>query len=270
MEIAQGIYHFDTGPFNWYLIEEDSRLTLVDAGFPGHYSVFREGLAELGRTIADVEAVVITHAHADHTGFAQRVSREANAPVFIHEADVEKVKRTLQLPWWGLLSNAWRLYTAAMLGTAIQNGVFTFPSVPNAIPFMDNAILEVPGRPHILHVPGHTAGEVALYLPERGVLLSGDTLITRDLFTGERGSPQVPHRLLNANNREARRSLDRLTEVGIVTMLPGHGRAWQGEMAHAVALAKAQETGRRRHPVEGDTPEKTVGRPVWGRRHNTE
>ncbi len=31
--IAPGIYHFDTGPFNWYIIEDEGRLTLVDAGF---------------------------------------------------------------------------------------------------------------------------------------------------------------------------------------------------------------------------------------------
>ena len=43
--IAPGIHHFDTGPFNWYIIEDEGRLTLVDAGFPGNYSVFTKGIA---------------------------------------------------------------------------------------------------------------------------------------------------------------------------------------------------------------------------------
>lgn len=43
MEVAPGIHHFDTNPFNWYLIEEGGRFTLVDAGFPGHHRVFLQG-----------------------------------------------------------------------------------------------------------------------------------------------------------------------------------------------------------------------------------
>lgn len=47
MELYPGIHHFETGPFNWYVVEEDGRLTLIDAGFPGHYSIFRDGLDQM-------------------------------------------------------------------------------------------------------------------------------------------------------------------------------------------------------------------------------
>lgn len=238
MELANGIHRFDTGSFNWYLIEEAGRITLVDAGFPGHYRVFREGLRSLGKTLQDVEAVVITHAHADHTGFAARVGREAKVPVYVHQDDVEKASRVLQLPWFGLLGNAWRRYTAEMLARATWNGVFTLPTIPKARAYRDGEVLDVPGRPFVVHVPGHTPGESALYLPERKVLLSGDTLVTVDLFLGTEEGPQVPHRLLNCDDRAARKSLDRLKELGEVTMLPGHGKPWNGTMAEAVELAR--------------------------------
>ena len=35
MELVKGVHHFQTGPFNWYVVEEAGRITLVDAGFPG-------------------------------------------------------------------------------------------------------------------------------------------------------------------------------------------------------------------------------------------
>jgi len=239
MEVAPGIHHFDTDPFNWYVIEERGRLTLVDAGFPGHYRVFLDGIRSIGRAINDVEAIVLPHAHADHTGFAEALREATGAPVFVHRDDLASATRILQLPWPGLLSNIWRPFGRSILWGATRAGVFSAPRITKARPFEDGDVLDVPGRPHALHAPGHTAGEVALYLPERGVLISGDTLITRDLRTGAWGRPQVPHRSLNADDRGARRSLDRLGEIGQVTMLPGHGRPWAGAMPEAIAAARS-------------------------------
>ena len=90
MKVAQNIHHFDTGPFNWYLIEESQRLTLVDAGFPGHYHTFLKGIQSLGYAIKDIEAIILTHAHADHIGFAERVRKESRAPVYSSTAKMPK------------------------------------------------------------------------------------------------------------------------------------------------------------------------------------
>ena len=238
MLIAPGIHHFDTDPFNWYVIEEGGRLTLVDAGFPGHYRVFAEGIRSLGRSISDVEAVIVTHAHADHMGFASRVATEANAPIFMHKDDILHAERVLQLPWFGLLSNAWRPFMAGMLSRAIMNGVFSSARIPAAKPFGDGAELDVPGKPRVIHVPGHTPGEVALYFQSKRVLLSGDSIVTRDLYTGSLGKPQVPRPALNADDKVARASLDRLLDLGQIMILPGHGRPWQGDIREAVQLAR--------------------------------
>jgi glyoxylase-like metal-dependent hydrolase (beta-lactamase superfamily II) len=239
MTLADGIHHFPTGPFNWYVIEEGGRLTLVDAGFPGHFSVFEQGLRSLGREMRDVEAVILTHAHADHMGFADRVGAAAKAPVFIHRHDAEAAQRPLQLPWFALLSNAWHPFMASVLTRATVNGVFSLAHVTSPRLFEDGEVLDVPGRPHVIHTPGHTPGEVAFYLPAQKVLLSGDTLVTRDLYTGRRGEPQLTRPRLNEDVNVARRSLDRLKDLGSVHMLPGHGAPWHGDMRDAVAGAVA-------------------------------
>ena len=237
-EIAPGIYKFDTGPFNWYLIEESGRLTLVDAGFPGHYRQFKAGMESLGFSHKDIEAIVLTHAHADHIGFAEKLRKLSKAPVFIHKADAKMAQRPLQLPWFGLLSNAWRKYTATMLGVAIVNGVFTLPSMSKVQPISDNQILDVPGGPRVIHTPGHTDGEIVLYLPKRKVLISGDTIVTRNLLTGELGTPQLTNPILNGNYNQAKRSLSLIQELGELTILPGHGTPWTGEIKEAVEIAK--------------------------------
>jgi glyoxylase-like metal-dependent hydrolase (beta-lactamase superfamily II) len=96
---------------NWYAVEEDGRWTVFDAAVPGYWpQLERDGV----RPDA-VEAVVLTHAHADHVGVAERL-RRAGARVFVHEADRElattaksfgKTERTL-LPYLGH-TTAWRL-----------------------------------------------------------------------------------------------------------------------------------------------------------------
>lgn len=237
MEIAKGIHHFDCGPFNWYLIEEGARLTLVDAGFPGHYDVYRKGLKTLGKSSKDIEAIVLTHAHADHIGFAEKVRKETGVKVYVHSADAKMACKPLQLPWFGLLSNAWRAYTAKMLGVAIINGVFTMPHLTKVQTISDGQVLDIPGRPRVLYTPGHTDGEIVLFLEDRKVLISGDTLVTRNLLTGELGQPQLTNPILNGNYKQAMRSLDLLRELGEVTMLSGHGIPWFGEMNDAVNIA---------------------------------
>ena len=237
-EVAPGVFKFDSGPFNFYVIREAGRLTLVDAAFPGHYHVFRDGLASIGHTLKDLEAIILTHAHADHIGFAERVRKETGVPVFVHKNDVPLASRPLILPWFGLLSNAWRPYTATMLGVATLNGVFSMAKITKLQPFADGDVLDVPGRPRVLHTPGHTPGEVVFMLDNRRTLISGDTLVTRNLLTGEHGQPQLTGPVLDGNPKQANRSLDLLRELGQVTMLPGHGKPWTGMMSEAVASAR--------------------------------
>jgi glyoxylase-like metal-dependent hydrolase (beta-lactamase superfamily II) len=237
MEVAPQIHHFDTDPCNWYLITESGRFTVVDAGLPGHYRVFLQGLQSLGGKLSDIEAIILTHAHADHTGFAQRLSEQSGAPIYVHQDDYVMAQRILQLPWFGLLGNAWRSHGRTILWQAIQAGVLQMPRISKAVRFKDGDVLDIPGKPCVLHTPGHSAGQVAFYIPARASLLSGDTLSTRNMLTGQYGQPQLLGASLNANHRQARASLERLKELGTITLLPGHGQPWTGDLHEAIKAA---------------------------------
>ena len=69
------------------MLEEDGRLTIVDTGVPSSWGSLAHVLPRIGRTMGDVEAVVLTHGHFDHLGFAERARREFGVPVYVHEAD---------------------------------------------------------------------------------------------------------------------------------------------------------------------------------------
>ncbi|MEO1236816.1 MAG: MBL fold metallo-hydrolase [Planctomycetota bacterium] len=230
MEVAPGIHRFATGDFNWYVVDDGGRLTVVDCGWPRHYGVLIRGLAAMGRSVADVEAVLLTHAHADHTGFAERLRRAADATVWVHEADRAMAEKRGQLPWAALVTNAWRRQTRSMLIAGGVSGVFRLPRVAETRTFDDGQTLDVPGRPTVIHTPGHTPGQVSFHLPDRRAVVCGDTLLTLDLLTGETTPPRLAFDALNAAVDTARDSLSRLRGLGEVTVLTGHGPPWRGEL----------------------------------------
>jgi len=95
----------------------------------------------------------------------------------------------------------------------------------------------MPGRLVVHHVPGHTPGSIAVHAPERGVLFTGDALVTQDMASLARG-PRVMDRSLTYDTRLAFESLAVLERINARLILPGHGEPWHGSPAQAVAIAR--------------------------------
>lgn len=83
-------------------------------------------------------------------------------------------------------------------------------------PFVDGEDLDLGGvRVRVLLTPGHTGDSVCFHLPERGVLLTGDTVLGRG--TSFVAAP-------DGDLRSYLDSLDRLRRLDPVTVIaPGHG-----------------------------------------------
>lgn len=235
-EVAPDVYRFGSERVNWYVVEADGRLTVVDAGFPAHWEQLPAGLADLGYGLADVEALLLTHGHADHVGFAERLRREG-VPVWVHDADRTLVDSGGGTPPRDMLVNLWRPAVAAYFLSALRAGATSIPPVEVATSLDVGETLDVPGSPTVYHVPGHTPGECAFVLPDRDVVLVGDALVTVDMRTFEPSTPRLP--MVAADHEQARASLDVLESLGEVTMLSGHGDPWTGDMADAVRTARA-------------------------------
>lgn len=239
-KVAPGVYRLGTPRFNWYLVETDGRLTVIDAGLPHHFRYLVRLLEIMDRRIAEVDAIVLTHAHADHLGVAERLRRLSGAEVWVHESDTYRLERA-QKPPPGIIMNLWRPFVIRLGLEALRSGVSKVPRVEEYRTFRHGQILEVPGLPRVIHTPGHTEGHCALHLGKSGILFSGDALITANLLTGKPSHPRVPYRYSNADFRQAYASLDRLGDLGRVTLLPGHGEPWAGEARDAVRAAQAEK-----------------------------
>jgi glyoxylase-like metal-dependent hydrolase (beta-lactamase superfamily II) len=242
VEVAGGVIRLGSKLVNWYLVEDGGRLTIVDAGLPGYWPQLPAVLGALGRRLADVEAVLLTHAHADHIGLAGRIEREAGARVLVHGADRELLLTGKQPPRERSVvpelrhPAAWRLF----LHVSHAGGRVLLPERVET--FADGDVLDVPGRPRVLHAPGHSEGCCAFHFEGHGVLVAGDVLGSRDVLTGKRG-PRVPPAALNVSSERAVASLARLEGVEAPVVLFGHGDPWTDGLPAALAAARAAFTG---------------------------
>src|SRR3954470_22366646 len=237
---APDIHRIEDAGVNWYLVEADSGLTIVDAGVPSSWGSLHRVLAEIGRDASEVRALVLTHAHFDHIGMAERVRTELGVPIYVHENDVPLARKPLQYTHERarsryLLTKPGGLpYVLGFLGARAF-----WPPPVRETPSCTDGVLDVPGSPRVVFTPGHTVGHCALHLPDRDTVIAGDSIVTLDPYTGRTGARMVA-RAATADAERNAASLDALAATGARTVLTGHGEPWTDGVEAAVAAARAQ------------------------------
>lgn len=242
--VAPSVERLGDDMVNFYLVDHPDGPLLVDAGLPGHLGQLRDRLARSGRSLRDIRAVLLTHGHLDHTGLVT-AAQQAGADIWMHESDAAiladgplsstrhaKPERSM-LPYLlrrpAAIGGPLRIARLGGFRGKPVRGVHTFRG--------DRRLDEVPGRPQAVALPGHTPGTVAYHFPALGVLFTGDALVTRDDLTGHIG-PGLVSRAFTHDSAAALASLDRLAELPMSLLLPGHGDPFTGGPRAAAAQAR--------------------------------
>jgi glyoxylase-like metal-dependent hydrolase (beta-lactamase superfamily II) len=235
IEVAPGVHRLGNEMVNFYLVEADGGLVLVDAGLPRFYDELEGFLRSRGRTVGDLDALLLTHAHGDHVGIAERV-RGAGVPVRVHDDDAEMARTGKVHPRdGGMLPYFRHRQTWRLLAMGARNGGMKTVKIAEVGPLAAGE-LDVPGRPRAIHTPGHSPGHVVLHFAQHGALLAGDALCTWNPLTGRPG-PQLMPRAFAWSNDRALASLAQFEDLDAV-VLPGHGDPWTAGVASAVARAR--------------------------------
>jgi glyoxylase-like metal-dependent hydrolase (beta-lactamase superfamily II) len=239
MRLADRLHRIGSDFVNSYLVEDAAGVTIIDAGLPGHWRELQKELTLLGRSLDDVRGIVLTHGDTDHIGFAERLRQQNGVSVHVHELDAARAHGEIKKPnaGWGpikvrpLLGFLW--YSA-------RHGGLRIPPVREVVTFTDGAVLELPGSPRIIHIPGHTPGSAAVHVAAADALFVGDAMTTGNVLTGKLGPRPAPFTL---DPEAALASLAKLEAVQATWVLPGHGAPWRGGVAEAIRQVRQVAAG---------------------------
>ncbi|UCE36075.1 MAG: MBL fold metallo-hydrolase [Thermoplasmata archaeon] len=206
MEIYQiGGQFYDS---NIYLIKS-KRSIIIDTGTGSRHERVIKNL-EAYINPKDIDTIILTHRHFDHTGGAESMKRALDAEIIIHESASEALRSGDEV-------------TTAALAFGKS-----FPKL-DVSAIKEGDIIDC-GDMHlkVLHTPGHSICSIVLYDSETKTLFSGDTVYT----DGGIGRWDLP----TGNYKELVASLKRLTEMDVDTLYPGHGPSAKGDGNRHIAL----------------------------------
>lgn len=248
----------EMGRVNAWIVDDDP-LTLVDAGTrdPGAIEALEAGFRSIGRRLADVGLVVLTHHHTDHLGLVAEVVRRSGAEVaalapigpYLEDFPDQAAQDRAFMAALMLRHGATEAEIAgntdgwARFHEGGESAVVTVPLAAGSAVTLRDRTLEV------LHRPGHSETDVLLVDAPRRLMLGGDHLLravpsvpVRDRPLSADGSPPAyaPAEDDVAVTLRYRDSLRATAPLPVDLVLPGHGGPF-GDPAGVVALHLARQ-----------------------------
>ena len=151
------------GYVHCYAVQGDEKLALVDTGVAGHFDVITAGLAELGKTPADVDLIINTHEHPDHAGGNGLFANQFNTPIIFHTKAARWIENMeLQKKERGAPAFDDRISGSTKGSRYLEEG--------DEID-LGEILLEV------VYLPGHSNGQIGLFCKAAGWLLAADAVV---------------------------------------------------------------------------------------------
>ena len=213
-QLCPDVYEIGLGFVNAFLIDA-GELTLIDTGIPSSSGKILQAIQEIGKQPGDLRHILLTHCHFDHTGSLATVREATGARTVMHPADADLLRNGQMLRpvtaapvWWSRL--IFSLVPTSRLKADCQ-------PVDIDHEMADGESLDIGDELLAVHVPGHSAGQLAFLWPrDGGVLFAADACMNMS------GMGYAP---IYEDIEEGKRSLAKLAELEFETAGFGHGRS---------------------------------------------
>jgi glyoxylase-like metal-dependent hydrolase (beta-lactamase superfamily II) len=250
-EIASGLYRISI-PLSvldfvhTYALVEGARVVLVDTApnSPEIKAQYGKALAAVGKSLKDVDRILITHSHVDHCGLAGVIKDLSGARIHMTEIEYEALRQQQQRKrLMAAFAMRHGLDDKAVRNLELMLELFaaaTAPFSPDHF-LTDREVLTAGGKKIVVYaVPGHTRGQVCFHLPEEEILLSGDHVLPHI-------TPNLSPDLVDPSFSPLEsylRSLDRIGGLKVKTVWPSHGEPF-GDLEGRVEEIKAHHEQRK-------------------------
>ena len=263
------------GNVNAYLIKGDSGCLLIDTGWDNEQALrsMEKQLAEAGICFEDISQIVATHVHPDHYGMAGRLKELSQAKLAMHYlendlvasyGDINKLIQE-QVQWAltnGMPANELARELSQLQADHPEAMTFAAPVLPDTT-LRGGEIISVGSFDFkVLWTPGHSAGHICLYEPNKEILVSGDHImanINTDIALEPYSRPNPLGDYLN--------SLNEIKQLKINITLPGHGNPFAGlqQRIEAIIRSKRQRSSEILETVrtEAKTARQICGEITW-------
>ena len=198
-------------PVNLSLVVDAVRgAMLVDTGAPGQEEAIAAAMAEVGVGMGELRRIVLTHQDLDHVGSLHALARASGALVLAHEVEAPFIDGS-QPPEFA------RPEALEATPPEFRSAVESFRPTPVDHRLTDGERLDMGGGVRVVATPGHTPGNLCLYLERSRTLIAGDSLLAH------RGRVYGPSSKFSADLPAARESVRKLTELDVRTIVCYHG-----------------------------------------------
>jgi glyoxylase-like metal-dependent hydrolase (beta-lactamase superfamily II) len=207
------------GYSNSALVVNGKNSVLIDTGVAGHLQQFITLFAQHNLTPADIQLIILTHTHYDHTGNLHELVKVTGAKVIVHKNEFENLKVGFT-----------PIPKGVVLKTRIVSklGKWFAPKYASPKPFTADLIntgefdltrFGIDGK--IIVTPGHTNGSQSVLIGKK--LISGDTFLNLKSGTVFPIFANQPKVLL--------KTWQTIFDLGVEEIYPGHGRKMKVEDA---------------------------------------
>ena len=229
--VAPGVWRIKDVFVNMYLIHNPSenKWVLVDTGLKTSAKKIRKVANHLFWPESKPAAIILTHAHFDHTGSLRQLADEWDVPIYAHKLERPYLTGLSSYPppdpsvGGGLMSLLSFTYPKGPID--VSDRLLTLPE--------DGTVPELPEWRYI-HTPGHAPGHISLYRQRDKLLLAGDAFVTTNqesafAVLAQSRKLQGPPKYFTYNWISAERSVKTLADLEPELGATGHGRPMAGE-----------------------------------------